>query len=164
MQLRLPWLPFPLIEQLATRAGPGTQVFEYGGGGSTLWFLDRGATVVTVEHHPEWASQLRRAITHDEWTLLERSLDDSGRSYVDAITGYEDGAFDVVVVDGRQRVCCAHAALAKIRPGGWLIFDDIDRARYQPGLQAIGWPRQDYIAFAPAKPTLSYTAVFTRPA
>ena len=61
MRLRLPWLPFRLIDELAAVIGPGSRVFEYGGGGSTLWFLDRGAEVVTVEHHEGWANQLEEA-------------------------------------------------------------------------------------------------------
>ena len=31
-------------------------------------------------------------------------------------------------------------------------------------LDAIGWPRRDVVGFGPAKPTLAYTAVLTRPA
>jgi hypothetical protein len=46
--LRLPWLPFVLQEELEERVGAGTRVFEFGGGGSTLYFLDLGAVVVTV--------------------------------------------------------------------------------------------------------------------
>ena len=166
MRLRLPWLPFPLIDQLAERIGPGSHVFEYGGGGSTLWFLDRGATVVTVEHHPGWADHLQREVTGDGWTLLQRGLEDDAAAYVDAIGEYDDDSFDLVVVDGRERARCAIAASAKVRPGGWLIVDDVDRERYAEAvgnLEAAGWARLDVIAFAPAKPTLAYSAVLQKP-
>ena len=164
MRLRLPWLPFPLIDVLEAAVVPGARVFEYGGGGSTLWFLDRGASVVTVEHHPDWARTLRSVIDNRDWTLLERGLEDDAQAYVEAISEFPDGEFDVVVVDGRERVRCALAALDKVRPGGLLILDDIDRDRYAPALEGIAWPRTDYVAFAPAKPTLAYSAAFERPA
>ena len=36
---------------------------------------------------------------------------------------------DLVVVDGRERARCAARATAKVRPGGLLLVDDIDRER-----------------------------------
>jgi predicted O-methyltransferase YrrM len=119
--------------------------------------------VVTVEHHPGWASELRERITSDRWTLLERSDADDYAEYVAAIEEYPDDAFDVVVVDGRERARCLTAALPKVRPGGLLVVDDVDRERYQAAIHATGWPRRDVVGFAPAKPSLAYTAVLTRP-
>jgi predicted O-methyltransferase YrrM len=163
MTLHLPWLPFRLIDELADLVGPGSRVFEYGGGGSTLWFLERGAEVVTVEHHPDWAEQLRSRVSSPRWTLLERSPAESFADYVDAVTDYADDFFDVVLVDGRERARCAVAAAPKVRRGGLLLVDDIDRDRYHAALETIGWPRRDVVGFAPAKPSLAYTAVLTRP-
>ena len=55
------------------------------------------------------------------------------------------------------------AALPKVRPGGLLIVDDADRVKYHAAMEATGWPRRDVVGFAPAKPSLAYTAVLTRP-
>ena len=30
-------------------------------------------------------------------------------------------------------------------------------------LKALAWPRRDYVGFAPAKPSLAFTAVFEKP-
>lgn len=163
MRLELPWLPFRLIDELESRVGADSRVFEYGGGGSTLWFLSRGAQVVTVEHHPGWAAELRRRVTSERWTMVERSPADDYAAYVAAIDEHADDSFDVVVVDGRERARCLTAALPKVKPGGLLVVDDVDRERYQAAIRATGWPRRDIVGFAPAKPSLSYTAVLTRP-
>lgn len=163
MTLRLPWLPFGLIDELSTMVGPGARVFEYGGGGSTLWFLDRGASVVTVEHDRTWARALSNAIAPDRWEMLERSSDNAFDDYVAAIRAFPDCSFDVVVVDGRERARCLLSALEKVKPGGLLILDDSDRVRYADAMDQVDWPRRDFVGFAPAKPTLAYTTVFTRP-
>ena len=159
--LRVPWLPFALVDELTGAVGSGTRVFEYGGGGSTLWFLDRGAQVITVEHDDAWAAELLGHTGSSRDFALVRHP--AGEQYVGAIDRYPDGYFDVVVVDGRDRVRCARAAMAKVRPGGLLILDDVDRPRYGSVFATVPWPSRTIVGFAPCKPTLAYTAVFSRP-
>jgi predicted O-methyltransferase YrrM len=163
VKLRLPWLPYRLIDDLESRLQPGMRVFEYGGGGSTLWFLDRGLDVVTVEHDPGWARILNTSVSSPAWSLLVKPLGVDGAAYVDAISAYPDDHFDLVVVDGRYRSRCVAAAVPKIQPGGLLVVDDVDRPRYRAALESVSWPRTDVIGFAPAKPSLSYTTLFVRP-
>ncbi|HEX4472919.1 MAG TPA: class I SAM-dependent methyltransferase [Nocardioides sp.] len=161
--LRLPWLPFRLIDTFERRLAPGQRVLEYGGGGSTLWFLDHHLEVVTVEHDEGWARILEQTASGPSWTLLVRPLDNGAAAYVDAVDDYPDDHFDLVVVDGRERARCVAAALAKVRPGGMLVVDDVDRERYAAAVAAVPWPSTSVIGFAPAKPSLSYTATFVRP-
>lgn len=161
--LRTPWLPYRLVDELEARLQPGMRVFEYGGGGSTLWFLDRGLDVVTVEHDATWSRILESRVDSSSWTLLVEPLGADGAGYVDAISAYPDDHFDLVVVDGRYRSRCIGAALTKVQPGGLLVVDDVDRPRYAAALDSVAWPRTDVIGFAPAKPSLSYTTLFVRP-
>jgi Methyltransferase domain len=161
--LRTPWLPFRLIDELEARMQPGMRVFEFGGGGSTLWFLDHDLEVVTVEHDQAWSRVLRETASSPRWTLLVRPIDRDAASYVGAIDQYPDSHFDLVVVDGRERARCVQASLSKIKPGGMLVVDDVDRDRYARALEGVGWPRTDVVGFAPAKPSLSYTATFRAP-
>jgi hypothetical protein len=164
MHLRLPWLPFRLIDELEVVVRPGSRVFEYGGGGSTLWFLDQGAVVVTVEHDRGWVGDLERSIASSNWTLLARSITDGYADYVGAISSYPDNSFDVVLVDGRARGRCVKRSLRKIASGGLLVVDDIDLIeRAAEALKDVGWPRRDFVGFAPGKIALGHTAVLTRP-
>lgn len=168
LELRLPWLPFRLVDELGEILGPGSRVLEYGGGGSTLWFLDRGADVVTVEHHAGWAADLRKCVgsepgAGERWALLERGNGDDWGAYVGAATEYPRDHFDLVLVDGRHRVRCAVAAAPHVRPGGLLLLDDVDRPEYSAAFREVPWARRDVVGFAPAKPSLGYTAVLTRP-
>jgi LPS sulfotransferase NodH len=133
LDVGLPWLPFEIIDRLDEVLTPTARVFEYGGGGSTLWMAQRAGEVVTVEHDPEWAEVLRTQTADlTNATLLVRSAVDDYADYVPAIDDYPDGYFDLVVVDGRERVRCFARALPKVRPGGLLLLDDTERSRYAP--------------------------------
>ena len=166
LQLGVPWLPFEVTDMLERHAaGKGAQrVFEFGGGGSTIWFSERYDSVVSVEHDKRWYDRLaKRTSSQCNVTLLYRSLEDMENGYVAAIADYPDCFFDVVLVDGRRRSASLRAALAKVAPGGYLVVDDSDRARYEQVLTEVPWPRVDIAGFAPCKPTLGYTTVFTKP-
>jgi hypothetical protein len=162
--LRQPWLPFDLADQLKTMVSRSSAVFEYGGGGSTAWFADHAGSVVTVEHEDEWYAKLASEFAgNPRVTLIHRGSDDDYHDYVHAIDAYPSDSFDVVVVDGRARVRCVERAATAVKPGGLLLLDDVDRSRYAPAFDLIDWPRRIVRDFAPCKSSLAHTAVFTRP-
>ena len=160
MGMRIPWLTFPAIGRLKRSVRKGARVFEYGGGGSTLFFLDRGSTVVTAEHDPDWFALLQEHIGGEDlagrWTGLLLPPAPAAKSgvagqpadpdayvsndpkyeglwfkdYAAAIDAYPDGHFDVVLVDGRSRPSCVKHAVAKVKEGGLLVLDNTERGYY----------------------------------
>ena len=162
---RLPWLCFSLVDFIRSNIGPGSTVFEFGGGGSTAWFADIGASVITVEHDSTWALQLNEALEKEaSVTLLVKSAADDYREYVDAVRAYPDQSFDLVVVDGRQRVRCVAAAIPKVRPGGLLLLDDSERAKYAEVHDLLAsWPSQVFVGLCPGKRTPGHSTVWRRP-
>ena len=58
----MPWITFAAITYLKQVLSPDMRVFEYGTGGSTLFFARRVAEVISVEHDPVWYEQLREII------------------------------------------------------------------------------------------------------
>lgn len=163
LTVRQPWLPFLLIDFLDTRLRTSDKVFEYGGGGSTAWFSDRVAEVHTVEDSRAWFDALSEALDTPRVHLMLRSPADDHADYVSAVDDFADETFDVVVVDGRQRVRCFERATSKVRPGGLLVIDDIERTRYAPVFDMVSWPRRRFSGFAPCKGSIAHTAVFTKP-
>lgn len=162
----MPWLPYAATEALTPRARAAT-VFEYGGGGSTLWLGARAARVTTVEHDQQWYDALTRATANlDNVTVLLRSLDSVGDpSYASAIDDYDDSCFDIVIVDGRERVECVRRAMSKVVPGGVLVLDDSERPKYGPARTILaGWSSHDYFGLVPCKDRPGTTTIFTRPA
>jgi hypothetical protein len=155
---RLPWLTFPAIRILEQRLTETAKVFEYGGGGSTLFFLDKAGAVVTVEHNKEWFDVLKKKITGPESRQWEAALilpeerdpkvqldftnpnhyysndenypANTFKSYACYIDKFEDGYFDIVLIDGRARPSCLKHAVSKVKKGGLLILDNAERKYY----------------------------------
>jgi hypothetical protein len=156
---RRPWMTFQAISFLERKLERHISVLEYGGGGSTLYFLDKGARVVTVEHDSNWFNLLNEKISEDKltfnWTgILEiptaspigNNNDPSDpdsytseseefnsywfKEYASAIDSYQNVSFDIVIVDGRSRPSCIKHAADKIKIGGYLLLDNAERGYY----------------------------------
>jgi len=162
----LPWINFPALEFLEQHLRPEYKVFEFGGGGSTLFFCRNVAEVATVEDHPEWFDILTRTVRekgYRNWkgflipaeelksALSPRSPQDpaafasgakgmenmSFEKYARAIDAYPDDYFDVIVVDGRSRPSCIQQALPHLKTGGILVVDNTERPYYLAAFQQV---------------------------
>jgi hypothetical protein len=74
-----PWIPFEAENWLQLYVKPHMKVFEYGSGGSTIFFAERVAEVFTVEHDKKWHRLVSRAlaqrgITNCSYQLHEPQL------------------------------------------------------------------------------------------
>lgn len=146
----LPWIPFAasrFIESLILR--PDSRVFEYGSGGSTVWFAARSGFFVSVENRANWYAQVKRKLEElgriDKVEYLLRPKGPRGfEPYILAIDDYEP--FDVVFVDGRERTSCMKRAVPKIKSGGYLILDNPDLYPPPRGL-FTGWESYRFNAF-----------------
>lgn len=158
---RQPWITFAALRHLEPRIVPGCRVFEYGVGGSSAFFLDQGARLVSVDHDPDWAAKARAACSGD-WELhtippgaaehgyRSHVVCGSFREYATVIDRYSD--FEVVMVDGRARSDCLRHARAHVAPGGLLVLDNSERDRYADAaseLDRLGWERKDFYGPGP---------------
>lgn len=111
-----------------TKRGLETRVFEFGSGNSTLYFLSRGCSVVSIEHDFEWAEKI--AVTADAFGYKEKlMLRESERPYCQL---YQDSGFDITVIDGRDRVQCLKHVLGSITNRDQIIvFDNTERFDYK---------------------------------
>lgn len=173
MALRTPWWPYEAITWVASALPPQPRVFEYGGGGSTLWLEDCGATVTVVEHDEQWNRQLAMRLSPrtrllfrppaESGTIASASLPGYLDDYVAAIDGEADGSLDLVVVDGRARAECVRRAMPKVGPGGLLLLDDTNRERYRPAVNLLSdWERHVFSGLKSGHIPPSQTSVWRR--
>lgn len=190
LDLRIPWMPFVAVRQLQGFVPPYPSVVEFGVGGSTLWWLDRGAKLTSIEHDATWARTIRDQVTCDleaHWTLIlappnedsgvgnagahpysstdERYRGYSFERYVRSIEHFADESLDVVVVDGRARPACVRAASAKVRIGGLLVVDQSEREEYWGAIGELAGGHYSLQQFSGPTPGLSHftqTAIMQR--
>jgi predicted O-methyltransferase YrrM len=153
-----PWITFGAIHFVESRLDPRARIFEFGAGGSTLFWASRAREVYSVEHDPDWSRQVAHAtsalgLRNVTILLVEPSVsshakhddpadpdayrssdpqfaDRTFRDYAAAIDRYPDGWFKVVLHDGRARPPCFKHAVRKLAPGGLLILDNAERLHY----------------------------------
>jgi len=153
-----PWLTYPAIDFLQKNISSQYKIFEYGGGGSTLFFLQRASEVVTVEHDSKWFQCLQEIIKSKKmkgWngkmieaepiiepTTLSASnpgdyySDDVNfnksifKNYVSFIDTFSDAYFDLILIDGRARTSCLKHSIPKLKTGGYLVLDNSERSYY----------------------------------
>jgi hypothetical protein len=117
----LPWLTYPAIEFLKQLDFRNKRVFEYGCGGSTLFWSKVAAHVDSVEHVPEFHREIAAALAPHCHLVLEQSPE----RYIRHIAASGD-PYDVIVIDGHSRVRCAEIAPQYLASGGVIILDNAD--------------------------------------
>lgn len=155
---RTPWIAFSAIDFLKTIVRKNMTVFEFGSGGSTMFWASRVQQIISVEHDLVWYQRMNaylkdQKISNVEYLLAEPADDpefvtkdyrnpndcissDSSykgknfENYVRSIDRFPDQSFDVIVVDGRARPSCIQHSLSKLRKNGYLIIDNTERTYY----------------------------------
>ena len=57
----VPYITYPALRQLRRLVRPEFRVFEYGSGGSSLWWAGQVAEIISVEHDAGWAGRVAAA-------------------------------------------------------------------------------------------------------
>ena len=107
--------------------------FEWGSGRSTVWFAEKVEQLTTIEHNAEWARTVAHLLVEKNLRgkvelLTISTIENSGTyDYVDAVDSISNDSLDFCLVDGKLRDRCALKALEKLRSGGVLIVDNVER-------------------------------------
>lgn len=159
----LPWYTYPAVSFLEDRLRPDMSIFEYGSGNSTLWWSSHVSHVVSCEHDELWYRELVAQLPANvEYRLIP--LSEEGNYAASA--SREPRTFDVVVIDGRERVACARASVSALAPGGIVVLDDSQRPRYFPALEDLaqrGFRRIDFRGPRSLEWRVTQTTVLYRP-
>lgn len=128
----IPWFVYGAIDFLDERLQKDASVFEYGAGSSTLWWADRAAKVDSVEHNMKWKEWVKGDLP-GHVRLLHRKL---GEGYESSVL-LDGEAYDIIILDGRNRDKCLGHSLQALSDRGVIIFDDSDWKKYQKTIEYL---------------------------
>lgn len=156
-----PWWGRSIIDLVKKRLNKSLCVFEWGTGNSTLFWSQHVRQVVSVEHDKEWFEKMKR-MAPSNVRLKYQELEYGGeycRSVLD-----ENMEFDIILIDGRDRVRCAFNAVMRLKEDGIIILDNSERERYKAGcdfLKEQGFKQIEISSIIYGLPgTEDFTAIF----
>lgn len=152
----LPLYTYPAIEYLSQFDFSGKRIFEFGAGGSTIFWMKRAQEVISVENNLEWIDKLSSRLS-DNAKILAAEGTDFPRKISEL-----DGVFDVIVVDSAGfRYDCAVEAIEKLATGGIIILDNSDwHFNTAAMLKDSGLLQVDMTGFKPCYSHTSTTSIF----
>lgn len=125
----IPWLTYSSIHFISQKLNlRPMNVFEYGSGNSTLWFASRVKKITSIENDKDfYTTMLAKMGSIPNISYELKTLKDN---YSSKILEY-DNEFDILIIDGRERIQCTKNGLKALKKDGIIIFDNSDRTKYQ---------------------------------
>lgn len=159
----LPWVTYSFIDFIKTRLNKDLNIFEYGSGNSTLFYAKHVKRVVSVEHDEAWFNKIvkeKAANAEMIFTALEKDGEYSRKA---KLLGEK---FDIIIVDGRDRVNCCKHSLEALSLHGVLVLDDSERDFYNDARVFLTTKGFKELSFSGISPGMFYnkaTSIFYKP-
>ena len=156
----IPWVTYSFIDFIRERISKEHTVFEFGSGNSTLFYSKLAGKVVSVEHDRDWFDKISSGKPANS-EMIYCPLVAGGDYCRMPLTA--DGKFDVIIVDGRDRVNCCLQAMNALTDSGVIVLDDSEREFYQAAIIALkneGFKQLDFSGISPGLFYRKSTTVF----
>lgn len=121
-----PWFVFKAIDYLDKNITENSVIFEWGSGRSSIWFASKSKYVYSVEHNKDWFMKIQQIAKSLNLNLQIQNITE-GELYENSIDKFPNSSFDFIIVDGIRRSECTIKAIKKLKPGGHLIIDNVER-------------------------------------
>jgi len=135
IDMELPWISLGAIKFLKKYLRNDMVIFEWGCGGSTLFFSKLVAKIVSFESHLKWLELVkteleRKNITNVDLKYREGNFD-SKNMFIesDFFKYFPEEFFDLILVDGYEKQVhvrpeCFYLSEKHIKEGGVIVLDD----------------------------------------
>ncbi|UKT63314.1 class I SAM-dependent methyltransferase [Pedobacter mucosus] len=156
----LPWVTYSFIDFIKERINKSQHIFEYGSGSSTIFYALRAGTVTSVEHDKSWFEKVKNTSPANA-DMIFCALERDGE-YAKKAT-LLNKKFDIIIVDGRDRVNCCKYSVSALSENGVLVLDDSEREVYNQARVLLKSQGFKEISFSGISPGLFYekaTSVF----
>ena len=156
------WVTYGFIDFISERLNKSIDVFEYGSGNSTLWYATQVNSVTSVEHDRKWLEKIKNSMPENA-DMYYQELE-----YGEAYSQYPNKLnkkFNIVIVDGRDRVNCIKNAINSIKDDGIIVLDDSERETYEDGISFLlnkNFKKIDFWGISPGSFHKKNTTIFYR--
>lgn len=156
----IPWVTYAFIDFIKTRLTKNLTIFEYGSGNSTLFYAKHVKQVISVEHDEAWYHKIANSkALNAEMIYIPLTIDGAYSQKAKLL----NQRFDIIIIDGRDRVNCCKHSLNALSASGVIILDDSEREHYQPAKNLLRENGFKEISFSGISPGLFYnkaTSIF----
>ena len=156
----LPWYSYSFINFIETRLKKTFNVFEWGSGNSTIWFASRINHITAVENDNFWYNKLLKELPNNCSLNLKSDRKEYSRFILESSIEYE-----IIIIDGIERINCAKNSIKKIKEDGIIIFDNSERIEYKEAIDFLisrGFLKIDFFSIGPIVNRNTCTSVFYR--
>jgi len=156
----IPWVTYSFIDFIKERIKKHHTVFEFGSGNSTFFYAKYAGMVVSVEHDKEWYDKIVKDKPENSEMIFCELV--RGGDYCKMPVKLEE-KFDIIIVDGRDRVNCCKQAVDALSTDGVVVLDDSEREFYREAVDFLVKKGFKQLAFTGVSPGLFYrkaTSVF----
>lgn len=117
-----PWMDKREIEKIISYLKPEHKMFEWGCGGSTVYFSKYVSFYRSIEHDCKWFNNIVNLVSPNT-EIYHYSDANNYTNYINAISDYDD-QYDAILIDGRCRLKCAIKAKTYLKYNGILFVHD----------------------------------------
>jgi hypothetical protein len=156
----IPWVTYSFIDFIKDRINKQHSVFEFGSGNSTFFYAKLAGKVVSVEHDQNWLNRIS-ATKPTNSEMIFCKLETDGEYCRTSLSVNQK--FNIIIVDGRDRVNCCMQAVDALTGDGVIVLDDSEREFYQQAIHSLTGQGFKHLPFSGISPGLFYrksTSVF----
>lgn len=131
---RLPWFSFKIINFLNSHLSKKIKinVLEFGGGGSSMFFIDKKCNLTVIESSEEWYKKIFNLLNKSKIYLIKYDLNYFNTvMYINNLIKVLDNSelFDIIVLDHFEndeniRLKIFPFIISKLNKNGFIILDD----------------------------------------
>ncbi len=127
----LPWVTYGFIDFIKPRLNTNHSLLEFGSVNSTLFFANMIQSVHSLEHDKSWFDFISNTASKNA-QIEYIEYNNSNYVFPQFTTKY-----DLILVDGRDRVSCIKKSIDLLNNDGVIILDDSEREEYKEGVDFL---------------------------
>jgi len=144
--IKFPWLVKEAVDEilLFLKNRLDSKMLEFGSGRSTIFF-SKYSNIITVDHNDKYFNIVfNELILNNINNVIQHLLP---RPYNKICKSFDNNYFDLILIDGRDRVECIKSCETKVKRNGIIILDNSERTQYKEGkdyLLNLGYKEKKY--------------------